>query len=214
MYRQPIFITAIGTDSGKTLVSAIFCEALMADYFKPVQAGSPTDKEQVKQWVTHSAFRAHNEIYALKMPASPHAAARAEGLQIDINNIELPVTQNPLIIEGAGGVLVPLNNKHFVIDLALKFNAKVVLVSNHYLGSINHTLCTVEVLKQKGVQVLGIVFNGDSNPETEQIILHHTGYKVLLHLPKLVKINVEEVSKYALTLRQNLVTLLGSDALN
>jgi dethiobiotin synthetase len=137
------FVTAIGTDSGKTLASAILCKALAADYWKPVQAGYPTDSETVKNLVQSPQVHIHSERYIFKTPASPHAAAALESVHIGLQDFTLPnkISSN-LIIEGAGGCLVPLNDRDFVIDLASKFQAEVILVSNLYLGSINHTLLT------------------------------------------------------------------------
>ncbi len=199
------FITAIGTDCGKTLVSAILVEFLGADYFKPVQAGFPTDTETVKSLVTNTQSTFFSESYLLKMPASPHKAARAEGIEIKLENIILPKnntnSSNNLVIEGAGGILVPLNDTDFVIDLATKFsaetNCKVILVANLYLGSINHTLLTINELKRRNIDVLGIIFNGEENKESEDIILKHSGYKCLLRIQKEEDINKETVKKYA-----------------
>ena len=176
------FVTGIDTDSGKTLVSAILCEALEADYWKPVQAGLPTDSETVKSLISNSRTTIHKEGYLLKTPASPHAAAKLDGIDIQLANFKLPITNNDLIIEGAGGCLVPLNEDDFVIDLARHFNATVILVADLYLGSINHTLLTVSELKRRSYTVKGIIFNGEPNPESERIILQHTNLRCLLHI--------------------------------
>ena len=191
------FVTAIGTDCGKTLVSAILVKFLLADYFKPVQAGFPTDTETVKSLIKDNQSTFHKESYLLQMPASPHAAARAEGIEIKLENIILPKTTNNLVIEGAGGVLVPLNDNDFVIDIAKQFDCKVVLVANLYLGSINHTLLTINELKCRNMNVIGIIFNGEENKESEAIILKHSGYKCLLRINKEENINQETIKKYA-----------------
>lgn len=198
------FITAINTDSGKTVTSAIFAQALKADYWKPIQSGLPRDTDMVAQWVTNLSTQLHPEAYFMKTPVSPHAAACKEGIKIDLKKINLPDTKRELIIEGAGGVLVPLNDTNFVIDIAQHFDLQVVLVSNIYLGSINHTLLTVNELKRRGVSVRGIVFNGKSNPETEQIILQYSGYEKLLHIKPEAQITPQVIQKYAQILRQNL----------
>ena len=176
------FVTAIGTDSGKTLISILLCRALQADYWKPVQAGYPTDSETVKTFLRNSNSIVHSETYLLKEPASPHAAAALENLTIDLNKFTVPKTVGDLIIEGAGGCLVPLNDKDFVIDLARRFNASVILVSNLYLGSINHTLLSWEAIMKRDLPIKGIIFNGTPNRETQRIILHHTGLRCLLHV--------------------------------
>lgn len=191
------FVTAIGTDSGKTLVSAILTEALSADYWKPVQAGDPTDTERVKELVSNSYTTFHQEAFKLKMPASPHAAAKAEGISLSVEEIGLVQTDNDLVIEGAGGVLVPINDLEFVIDIARQPDTELILVADLYLGSINHTLLTVDYLKRNDFKVKGIIFNGDVNEESERIIEMHSGYRVLLHLPKLGMINPEIVRYWA-----------------
>ena len=197
------FVTAIGTDSGKTLVSAILCEALEADYWKPVQAGLPRDTDTVRTLITNERTSFHPEQYLLKQPASPHAAAQTEGIKIQLNSFRLPGNNNTLIIEGAGGCLVPLNDEHFIIDLVKPLQAEVILVSNIYLGSINHTLLTVEALKKRNLRVKGLIFNGDGNPESERIILHHSKFPCLLRIKREPVINNEVVKAYANQLKQN-----------
>jgi dethiobiotin synthetase len=191
------FVTGIDTDSGKTLVSAILCEALEADYWKPVQAGYPGDSDTLASLVSNSKTIIHKEAFILKTPASPHAAARIDSIEIRLSDIQLPVTLNDLIIEGAGGCLVPLNDDDFVIDLPSRFGAEVILVADIYLGSINHTLLTFNELKRRNLKIKGIVFNGDSNPESERIILHHTKLRCLLRIEKENIIDKEVIKKYA-----------------
>jgi dethiobiotin synthetase len=189
------FVTAIDTDSGKTLVSAILCEALKADYWKPIQAGLPRDSETVKSLTEN--IRIHPERFLLKLPASPHASAEAEGIQIHTTDFVLPQSENTLVIEGAGGCLVPLNDKDFVIDLPKIFQSEIILVADLYLGSINHTLLTVEAIKNRKLKVKGIIFNGDPNSESERIILLHSGLRRLLHLKKEQTITANVVKSYA-----------------
>jgi dethiobiotin synthetase len=189
------FVTAIDTDSGKTLVSAILCEALKADYWKPIQAGYPRDAETVKSLAENT--RIHPERFLLKLPASPHASSRAEGIEIRIGDFHLPATEKDLVVEGAGGCLVPINDKDFVIDLAKAFKSEIILVADLYLGSINHTLLTVEALKKRQLKIKGIIFNGDPNPESERIILLHSGLQCLLRINKEKSITPETVRSYA-----------------
>lgn len=195
------FITAIGTDCGKTVVSAIITEMLEADYWKPVQAGFPRDTETVQSLVsnTHSLF--HPESYLLQSPMSPHAAARIDQIQVNVGAMKVPQTSRHLVVEGAGGVLVPLNEEDVILDIAKKMNGELVLVSNFYLGSINHTLLTAEVIKQSGLSVKGIIFNGELNQESEVIILKKTGYKKLLHIRKEQQITPEIIKSYVQKLR-------------
>lgn len=191
------FVTAIDTDSGKTLASAILCEALQADYWKPIQAGLPRDADTISSLITNTKIAIHPERHLLKIPASPHASAKAEGISIQLTDFALPQILNTLIIEGAGGCLVPINNNHFVIDLAIQLKAEIILVADLYLGSINHTLLTASLLKQKQVLVKGVIFNGEPNEESEQIILHHTGYRKLLHIQPEKIITPQVVKHYA-----------------
>jgi len=198
-----IFVTAIGTDCGKTVFSAILAQALEADYWKPVQAGYPTDREVVKNLVTNPKSRFFPETYLLQTPASPHASARIDGIQIDLNQFEIPDYQKYLVIEGAGGVMVPLNDQDMVIDLIPAFKAQTILVSNLYLGSINHTLLTVELFEKRGIRPLGIVFNGQSNPESEDIIVSKSGYNVILRIKPEPEITSQIIQKYAHELKSN-----------
>ncbi len=191
------FVTGIDTDSGKTLVSAILCEALKADYWKPIQAGLPRDADVVKDLVTHSTIKIFPETYLLKTPASPHAAAKLDGKEIKVANINTPETKNTLVIEGAGGCLVPLNDQEFIIDIISKLNTSIILVADLYLGSINHTLLTIEALRSRNLYIKGIIFNGDSNSESERIILHHSGLKCLLRIAKELTVDKSVVIKYA-----------------
>jgi dethiobiotin synthetase len=192
-----IFVTSIDTDSGKTLVSAILCEAMRADYWKPVQAGFPRDAVTVRQLVTNTDTTIHRETFLLNTAASPHAAAKIDGVDMRLSDFKLPPTDRDLIIEGAGGCLVPLNDSEFVIDLAAHLGATVILVADLYLGSINHTLLTAEALHRRGITPVGLIFNGDPNPESERIICHHTGFEVLLHIRREGAINPEIVKQYA-----------------
>lgn len=190
------FITGIDTDSGKTLTSAIVCQALGADYWKPIQSGLPRDSDTVQSLLSNDSIRIFQEGYLLNTPASPHASAKIDGITIEPQKIKKPDSNN-LVIEGAGGCLVPLNDTDFVIDLAALWDCEVILVADLYLGSINHTLLTVNLLKQRKLKVKGIVFNGDSNPESERIILKHSGYDVLLHIKREKEVNREVVATYA-----------------
>ena len=165
------FITGIGTDVGKTVAAAIVVEALKADYWKPVQAGElqHTDTHSVEGLISNSKSVMHDHSYALQTPMSPHAAADIDGMRIDLAAIKEPDTDNHLVIEGAGGLLVPLNEQETILDL-IKKNYKVIVVSRHYLGSINHTLLTLSELRRRCLEVSGIIFNGEAHPSTENII--------------------------------------------
>lgn len=174
------FVTGIGTDVGKTIVSAVLTEALQADYWKPIQSGDldNTDTDKVQKLVSNPISVFHSSSYCLQTPASPHYAAELDGVTIDIKKIKEPKTKNHLVIEGAGGIYVPLNSKHTILDL-IRPDYKVIVVSKHYLGSINHTLMTLDILKNKGLEVYGIIFNGEENPTSEKIILEKTDVRML-----------------------------------
>lgn len=182
---KKIFITGISTDVGKTIASAIVTEALEADYWKPIQAGelNNTDKHKVEKLVSNTKSKIHSSSFDLHTPMSPHAAAEIDGLHIKLSDIKEPKTKNHLVIEGAGGLLVPINDKHTILDL-IKPNYTVIVVSRHYLGSINHTLLTVNLLKEKGFDV-SIIFSGDEHPTTESII------SKLTEVPIIGRINEE-----------------------
>lgn len=181
-----IFITGTGTGIGKTVISAILTEALACDYWKPVQAGlgGGTDSEWVRSVISNEKSRIYPEAYVLKMPASPHLAAREEMRKIEIDAIvkSVPNTSGTLIIEGAGGLMVPLNEEEFVADLILKLNATVILVSRNYLGSINHSLLTAMACRQKGIRVAAWIFN-DDYLEYESEIAKWTDIPVLASIP-------------------------------
>lgn len=200
--KKNIFVTAIDTDSGKTLVSAILCEALGAGYWKPIQAGLPRDTDTVASLVSNPSFRTFPETFLLKTPVSPHAAARIDGVSIRVANLKLPTTEQ-LVIEGAGGCLVPLNDEEFVIDIASHFPCEVVLVADLYLGSINHTLLTLRLLRTSISEVRGIIFNGPRNEESERIILHHSGLPCLLRIGREDIVDKTMVSRYAGELSKN-----------
>jgi dethiobiotin synthetase len=195
---KKIFITGIGTDVGKTVVSAIIVEALKADYWKPIQSGTTisTDTNTVKQLISNSNSIFYPEAYSLKEPLSPHAAAALENIEIKLDNIHLPETKNTLIIEGAGGIMVPLTSNYFMLDLIKKFDAEVILVIQNYLGSINHSLLSIEVLKYHQIKILGVVFNGKSQPSSENIILEHCKLKLLGRIDKELRIDKEMILKY------------------
>ena len=194
------FVTGIGTDVGKTIVSAILVEALKADYWKPVQAGSlgNTDTNVVKSLISNGISKFHSETYKFKTPASPHYAAEVENIKINPIDIKIPETQNNLIIEGAGGLMVPLNSDFLMIDLIKQLNAEVILVSQNYLGSINHTLLSIDALKTRNIPIKGIIFNGEQNSSSENFILNYSKINHLFSLSQkniIDKVLVKQIAK-------------------
>jgi dethiobiotin synthetase len=214
---QPIFITGIGTGVGKTIISAIITEALKANYWKPIQAGfdDGTDALEVKQLVSNTDSLFFDEVYKLKLPASPHIAAREENIKIEMTdivssyqNISKNNVNNNLIIEGAGGLLVPINDNEFIIDIIKNLNAKVILVSRNYLGSINHSLLTAQICKQQNIDVLGWVFN-DQFMQYEDEIVHWSGYTKIASVPLATTLSASWVSQQAKILEGSLRKVLG-----
>jgi dethiobiotin synthetase len=178
--QRKLFVTGIGTDVGKTIAAAILTQALEADYWKPIQAGDldHSDSKKIKSQISNSKSQILENSYQLNSPASPHFSAQLDGITIDLNHIKEPKTSNHLVIEGAGGLLVPLNDTDCIIDIIQK-DYEVILVSRHYLGSINHTLLSLEALKNRNIPCAGIIFSGNENPATESIILAKSGVKFL-----------------------------------
>jgi dethiobiotin synthetase len=208
---KPVFITGTGTDVGKTLIAAIVTEALQADYWKPVQAGFSygTDSLFVEKMISNSQSKIHPELYKLKMPASPHLAAAAEQKEIKIKEIitHLPKTKNRLIIEGAGGLMVPLNKKKMILNLIKELNAKVIIVSKNELGSINHSLLTAAVLKKEKADVAGWIFT-EEYQHYENEIAGWSGYPVIASVKHLPAISKETIKEQALILRPLLKSVL------
>ena len=203
-----IFVTGISTDVGKTICAAIITEALQADYWKPIQAGDLHfgDADRIKSYFSNNATVIHPNSYALKTPASPHFAAEIDNISIRLSEIIEPKTTNHLVIEGAGGVFVPLNGKDCVIDL-IQPDYKVIVVSRHYLGSINHTLLTIEALKNRNIAVAGIVFSGNENVATEKIVVSKTKCNVIGRITEEPYFDKNVISEYADLFREQLLKL-------
>ena len=192
-------VAGIGTDIGKTVVSAVLVEALDADYWKPVQAGAldATDADVVRTLAPGAGRKIHDEAYSLELAMSPHAAADAEGVTIDVARLALPKTDKNLIVEVAGGLMVPLAPGVLNIDVIADWGLPVVLVSQYYLGSINHTLLSLAVLRHRGVPLAGIVFNGEIIESSRTVILDETNVPVLLEIPVSNPLTCEIISTWA-----------------
>ena len=203
-----LFITGISTDVGKTITSAIVVEALEADYWKPVQAGDldNSDTHKVRSQISNSKSQFYPNSYQLNTPASPHLAAEIDGIKIDLKQIQEPKTENHLVIEGAGGIFVPLNEKDSIIDL-IQPDYKVIVVSRHYLGSINHTLLTIEAIQNRAFKVAGIIFSGSENKSTESLILNKTGIKCIGRIEEEPYFDQNVIKEYADLFLDNLLNL-------
>jgi dethiobiotin synthetase len=194
---QTYFITGIGTGIGKTIASAVITEKLKADYWKPIQSGDlhQSDSLALANLISNPQTVIHPETYRLTQPLSPHLSAKLDGIEIELNNFQLPHTDNKLIVEGAGGLMVPLNSKELILDLIKHLNLEVILISQHYLGSINHTLLTINTLKQNHIPIKGIIFNGDSNLESQDYILEYTKINHLGNIPLFGEISKDQIIK-------------------
>ncbi len=203
-----IFITGISTNVGKTICAAIITESLSADYWKPIQAGDlhNGDADCVAKYLSNQKTVIHPNSYALQTPASPHLAAEIDNVQIRLSEIIEPKTANHLVIEGAGGILVPLNNQDCVVDL-IQNDYKVIVVSRHYLGSINHTLLTIEALKSRNISISGIVFSGDENAATESIIISKTHCNIIGRINEEPYFDKNVIAEYADLFREKLLLL-------
>ncbi len=199
IFPKQFVVAGIGTEIGKTVASAVLVEALWADYWKPVQSGALTDSDTatVRRLVSNPKSQFHPEAYRLMQPLSPHAAAELDGVRIDLARMTLPQTDNALVIELAGGLMVPLNDRELNIDWVQRLGLPVVLVSRNYLGSINHTLLSVEVCRNRNVPVLGLLFNGPTVPASETFILTYTGLPCLGRIRQEDQITQAVVSRYA-----------------
>lgn len=199
------FITGISTEVGKTIASAIITEALKADYWKPIQAGElhDSDTHKVARYISNTKTKCHPSAFNLVTPMSPHAAAAIDNVSISVKNITRPITKNHLVIEGAGGVLVPLNQTETILDL-VESSDRIIVISRHYLGSINHTLMTIEALKARKLNIFGILFSGDKHPTTEEIIEEMTGVPILGRIDEEPYFDSRVISEYADKLRHEL----------
>jgi dethiobiotin synthetase len=184
---QPIVVTGTDTGIGKTVFAAALAGALDGYYWKPIQSGlaEETDSEVVRRLSGLAAERILPERYRLRTPASPHLAARIDGIEIDTERLALPATTRPLLIEGAGGLLVPLTREVTYIDVLARWRAPLVLCARTTLGTINHTLLSIEAIRARNIPLLGIAFLGDENPDSEAIIATMGRTRRLGRLPSL-----------------------------
>jgi dethiobiotin synthetase len=187
---QGFFVTGTDTDVGKTVVSAWLLTHLDACYWKPVQAGAEpeTDAVTVRRLAEVPGDRILPESYVLPEAIAPHEAARRAGISIDMAKLEAPVSDRLLVVEGAGGVLVPLTDKEYVIDLAAELRLPVLLVARSTLGTINHTLLSIEALRRRDLPLAGVVINGPETPHNWAAIERYGEVNVIAEIPWLPEV--------------------------
>ena len=193
----PIALTGIHTDIGKTVCAAVLARALQCDYWKPIQAGSldHTDSDTVRR--LSDTTHIHPETYRLQLAASPHTAARAEQVTIALTDLNAPAMQQPLLIETAGGVCSPINDQDVVADLLAHYHWPTVLVTQHYLGSISHTISAIDALKARGIRILGLIVNGDAHAESEQFITQYSQLPILAHIAHMDELSAQNIAQQA-----------------
>ena len=207
MSAKGLFITGIGTDVGKTVAAAVISKALEVDYWKPVQCGDLDNSDSIKI-ARLTGMKTIPEAYRLQAPMSPHAAADLEGIELSITQIELPKSDKPIVVEGAGGVMVPFNSKETYLDVMVKLNLPVVLVTRHYLGSINHTMLSWKVLKNVGLNVVALVISGKTHKSTESHFATQMDVP-FIRIKELEEVNSETVAEEAERLKSSIKALLG-----
>ena len=199
-----IFVTSIDTNVGKTVCSSILCAGLGYDYWKPVQCGDLDFSDSMKVKSYSPLTKVHAERFHLNAPMSPHEAAKLENMDISINDFKLPKSEE-IIIEGAGGVMVPLNYKgNMIVELASMFKAKVIIVFKNYLGSINHTLLTIDKVKSVGLDILGLLVVGDEVTSSERIIEDATQMNIIARIPIVDRVNQKWVKEQGLKVKNKL----------
>lgn len=210
---KAIAIAGIHTGIGKTVASAVIAEALAADYWKPVQAGDldNTDSMQVAKLLSNGFARVHPEAHKLSEAMSPHAAAYKDKIEIEHQLFPFPKTEKLLIVETAGGIHSPMSNEATMVDFISHYNLPTILISNNYLGSINHTLMSVEVMKTRGIDLLGIIINGDRNNDSETFIEQYSKLPIIAHIPKFEELTHENITQQALIIQNALRQKTGHE---
>ncbi|MBF0612576.1 MAG: dethiobiotin synthase [Magnetococcales bacterium] len=192
-----LFVTGTDTDVGKSVASSWLLHQLRGYYWKPVQSGlqGETDRQMVMRLSGLPGDHFLQERYSLQLPRSPHEAARKEGVTIQLTDFCMPSTPAPLVVEGAGGVMVPLNEHHLMVDLMVHLQLPVVLVCRTALGTINHTLLSLQALRHRGLTVVGVILNGEGDEENLQAIKNYGNVKILAHIPKLSPLDQSNLAR-------------------
>jgi dethiobiotin synthetase len=206
MSGKGVFITGIGTDVGKTIASAVITKALEADYWKPVQCGDLDNSDSIKI-ARLTGLKTLQEAFKLLAPMSPHAAADLEGAELNIGKISLPKSDKTIVAEGAGGVMVPLNLRETYLDMMVSLKLPVILVTRHYLGSINHTMLSWKVLKEAGLNVVALVVSGTEHKSTESYFATQMDVP-FIRINELEEVNSESIALEAERLKSNIKSLI------
>ena len=187
--QRRVFVTGTDTDVGKTVVSAILAQGWGARYWKPLQAGTEggTDSQAVASWLGQD--RVLPEHAVLSRPLSPNQAAEQDGVSLELASIQLPAWPGPLVVEGAGGLMVPLNQQHTMLDLMARLGLPVVLVARSGLGTLNHSLLSLAMLKARGLKLLGLILVGEHNPLNQRDIQHFGQAEIIGRVPPLAQLN-------------------------
>lgn len=198
-FPQKLFVTGTDTGVGKSVISAILVAGLKGRYWKPVQSGldDMTDTQWIHKVTGFPETYFYPETYRLKQPLSPHASAAREGIRIELDAFEIPELRasTHLVVEGAGGIMVPLNDRRFMLDLMKKLDIPVLLVASSLLGTINHTLLSLEQLRRHGLDVLGVVLNGPVNPDNREAIEHYGKINILAEIEPLPVITLQTLEQ-------------------
>jgi dethiobiotin synthetase len=211
---RKIAIAGIHTGIGKTIASAVIAEALGADYWKPVQAGlEERDTVQVQSLLSNGQARVHAEAVLLTQPLSPHAAAAIDKVTVDFRTFKWPETNKTLLVETAGGLLSPMSDTTTMADFISYNQLPAILVSQNYLGSINHTLLTIEVMRSRGIPILGLVVNGASNQASEDYLEQYSGLKICARIPHFETIDREATRQCAEQIREQLLEITGGGSM-
>lgn len=209
--NKTIAILGIHTGIGKTVASAVMAEALDADYWKPVQAGlEERDSTFVSSMITAGAARVHPEAVLLKLPMSPHAAAAAEDIEIDVETIIVPAPGRLVLLETAGGVLSPMSATTTMADFVAHIGCPAILVSANYLGSINHTLMSIEVIRQRNIPLLGMVMSGDPHISSEEFIESYSGVPIIARIPRIAEMTPAAIATQAAAIREALTEKINA----
>ncbi len=205
---RTIAVLGIHTGIGKTVASAVLAEGMDADYWKPVQAGiEERDAHLVKQLITNGNNRVHDEAILLSQPLSPHTAAAIDGIEVDFTKFTFPETEKILLVETAGGILSPMSATATMADFVTHFKMPAILISQNYLGGINHTLLSVEVLRARGIRLLGIVMNGIANESSETFITKYSKVPVIARIPHFDRLDSASIKAYAAEIKHSLLDI-------